>query len=104
MNLVSKEFAVVNSLKVPAGSRQRRTPGVLLLSPTTGAWAELGEGSIAAGADPVQTAGALEQALAMKPSERRHRAAIISRVVKENPISQWTSAQVEDFLKLESER
>ena len=104
MNLVSKEFAVVNSLKVPAGARQRRTPGVLLLSPTTGAWAELGEGSIAAGADPVQTAGALEQALAMKPSERRRRAAILSRVVKENPISRWTSAQVEDFLTLETER
>ncbi|HEU5055744.1 MAG TPA: trehalose-phosphatase, partial [Kofleriaceae bacterium] len=104
MNLVSKEFAVVNSLRVPAGARQRRTPGVLLLSPTTGAWAELGPGSIAAGADPVQTAGALEVALAMKPAERRRRAAILSRVVKENPISRWTSAQVEDFLQLEPEK
>jgi len=103
MNLVSKEFAVINSLRAPAGSRQRKTPGVLLLSPTTGAWAELGPGAIAAGADPVQTAAALEEALAMKPAERRRRAAILSRVVKENPISHWTSAQVEDFLRLESE-
>lgn len=103
MNLVSKEFAVINSIRAPAGSRQRRTPGVLLLSPTTGAWAELGEGSIAAGADPVQTAAALEKALAMKPAERRRRAAILSRVVKENPISNWTTAQVEDFLRLGSE-
>lgn len=104
MNLVSKEFAVVNSIKAPAGSRQRRTPGVLLLSPTTGAWAELGEGSIAAGADPAEAARAIEQALAMKPAERRRRAAVLSRVVKENPISRWTSAQVEDFLALEGQR
>ena len=103
MNLVSKEFAVINSLRVPASARQRKTPGVLLLSPTTGAWAELGPGAIAAGADPVQTADALEEALAMKPAERRRRAAILSRVVKENPISRWTSAQVEDFLRLQSE-
>jgi len=104
MNLVSKEFAVVNSIRTAAGSRQRRTPGVLLLSPTTGAWAELGEGSIAAGADPAQTSAALEKALAMKPAERRRRAAILSRVVEANPISNWTSAQVEDFLQLGSTR
>lgn len=102
MNLVSKEFAVINSLRPPAGSRQRRTPGVLLLSPTTGAWAELGEGAVAAGPDPDQTARALETALAMKPGERRRRAAILSRVVRDNPIADWTSAQLEDFLALDA--
>ena len=104
MNLVSKEFAVINSLRPPAGSRQRKTPGVLLLSPTTGAWAELGEGAIPAGPDPHQTAAALETAIAMKPGERRRRAAILSRVVRENPIAEWTTAQLEDFLALDPGR
>jgi len=104
MNLVSKEFAVINSLRPPAGSRQRKTPGVLLLSPTTGAWAELGAGAIPAGPDPHETASALETALAMKPGERRRRAAILSRVVRENPIADWTTAQLEDFLALDSRK
>jgi trehalose 6-phosphate synthase len=98
MNLVSKEFAIVNSIKTPG--RQRRTPGVLLLSPTTGAWAELGEASIPAGADPAVTADAMEKALAMKPRERRQRAASLARIVKQHPIGDWTSAQVEDLLRL----
>lgn len=104
MNLVSKEFAVINSLRPPAGSRQRKTPGVLLLSPTTGAWAELGEGAVAAGPDPLQTSAALESALAMKPGERRRRAALLSRVVRENPIAEWTTAQLEDFLALDARK
>ena len=101
MNLVSKEFSIVNTTRPKrASSRVRRVPGVLALSPTTGAWEELGPGAIAAGADPDQASHALEEALEMKPAERRRRAALLAKIVRDAPISSWTAAQVEDFLRL----
>ena len=87
MNLVAKEAVVVN-----------RRDGVLALSENTGAHQELGAFAVTLHPfDIQQQADALYAALAMDRDLRRARREAAARVVEENDIAKWLTAQLSDL-------
>jgi trehalose 6-phosphate synthase len=87
MNLVAKEGPTLN-----------RSQGVLILSRTAGAHAELGRAAI--GVDPVDLAGMAEsihQALMMPDEERALRSATLRRTVASRSPAQWARRQLRDL-------
>ena len=89
MNLVAKEGPIVN---------QRH--GVLLLSETTGAFDELGDGALAINPyDVVGTAEALYQALTMPLMQRRRLQGILRRQIETHSIYRWGLSQMQDILE-----
>lgn len=84
LNLVAKEGPLVND-----------HDGLLVLSPESGAWAELQ--SVAIGANPFDieaTADALDRVLALDPAERAARAAALRAVVEQRTPADWLAAQL----------
>ena len=91
MNLVAKEAILVNERN-----------GVLLLSETTGAHAELGRMAITVYPfDVDQQAEALWTALTMEPEEREARREACTAVVRRNDLHRWLEVQLEDRAALE---
>ena len=91
MNLVAKEAILVNERN-----------GVLLLSETTGAHAELGRMAITVYPfDVDQQAEALWTALTMDPDEREGRREACTSVVRRNDLHRWLEVQLEDRAALE---
>jgi trehalose 6-phosphate synthase len=89
MNLVAKEAALVNE-----------RDGVLILSENTGAHEELGSFALTVNPFDVESqAEALHQALAMPVDERQARAEHIRRIVHENDVAKWLSAQRADIAR-----
>jgi trehalose 6-phosphate synthase len=87
MNLVAKEAVVVN-----------RRDGVLALSENTGAHQELGAFAVTLHPfDIQQQADALHAALTMDRDLRRARREAAARVVEENDIAKWLTAQLTDL-------
>ena len=87
MNLVAKEAVVVN-----------RRDGVLALSENTGAHQELGAFAVTLHPfDIQQQADALHAALTMDRDLRRARREAAARVVEENDIAKWLTAQLSDL-------
>jgi trehalose 6-phosphate synthase len=87
MNLVAKEAVVVN-----------RRDGVLALSENTGAHQELGAFAVTLHPfDVQQQADALHEALTMGRDLRRARREAAARVVEENDIAKWLTAQLSDL-------
>ena len=87
MNLVAKEAVVVN-----------RRDGVLALSENTGAHQELGAFAVTLHPfDIQQQADALYAALTMDRDLRRARREAAARVVEENDIAKWLTAQLTDL-------
>jgi trehalose 6-phosphate synthase len=87
MNLVAKEGPLLN-----------RRGGVLVLSRTAGAHAELGKAAI--GVDPVDVAGtaeAIAAALEMPEEERTARAAALRRAAAARTPLQWAGRQLRDL-------
>ncbi|MCZ7529947.1 MAG: trehalose-6-phosphate synthase [Acidimicrobiia bacterium] len=85
LNLVAKEGPVIN-----------RHDAVLCLSPEAGAWAELGGAAVAVHPyDLVQAASALDEALAMDPAERRHRADDLRRLATARTPADWLTDQLD---------
>jgi trehalose 6-phosphate synthase len=94
MNLVAKEGPTLN---------QRN--GVLILSETAGASAELGRHALLVNPFHVEsTARSLAMALDMDPAERRRRARGLRNAVARNPIDRWVSGQLEDLDRIGGER
>jgi trehalose 6-phosphate synthase len=86
MNLVAKEGPLVN-----------RRDGVLLLSETTGAHAELGRFAVSVHPfDVTQQADALWQALTMPREQRRARREACAEIVRRNSLQRWMAVQLED--------
>ncbi|MGH2740031.1 MAG: alpha,alpha-trehalose-phosphate synthase (UDP-forming) [Actinomycetota bacterium] len=84
MNLVAKEGALLN-----------RNGGVLLLSKTAGAFAELGRGVVPL--DPLDvggTAEAIEYALAMPAEERARRTRVLRREAARTTPAEWVERQL----------
>jgi trehalose 6-phosphate synthase len=87
MNLVAKEAVVVNTRE-----------SVLALSENTGAHQELGPFAVTLHPfDIQQQADALHEALTMGRDLRRARRQAAARVVEENDIAKWLSAQLNDL-------
>jgi trehalose 6-phosphate synthase len=87
MNLVAKEAVVVNTRE-----------SVLALSENTGAHQELGAFAVTLHPfDVQQQADALHEALTMGRDQRRARREAAARVVEENDISKWLTAQLTDL-------
>ena len=80
MNLVAKEFAAVHSAA---------HPGVLVLSDTCGAAAQLGEALLVHATDIASIEMALERALAMPREERARRSAALRAVVDSATAQRW---------------
>ena len=80
MNLVAKEFAAVHSAA---------NPGVLVLSDTCGAAAQLGEALLVHATDIASIEVALERALAMPREERARRSAALRAVVDSTTARRW---------------
>ncbi|MGZ6839255.1 MAG: alpha,alpha-trehalose-phosphate synthase (UDP-forming) [Frankiaceae bacterium] len=90
MNLVAKEFSVVN-----------RRDGVLALSETTGAWEELGQDAVTLYPfDVQQQADALYEALMMSADERHGRMEAIRAQVVGSDIARWLASQLDDLRAL----
>jgi trehalose 6-phosphate synthase len=90
MNLVAKEGPLLN-----------RSRGVLILSRTAGAHAEMGRAAI--GVDPVDVAGtaeAIAKALEMPAEERATRAAILRRAAASRTPAQWAGRQLRDLERI----
>lgn len=90
MNLVAKEGPLLN-----------RRHGVLILSRTAGASAELGRASLQV--DPVDVAGtaeAIATALDMPEEERGIRAAALRRSAGSRTPTQWAARQLRDLLRI----
>lgn len=90
MNLVAKEGPLLN-----------RSRGVLVLSRTAGAYAELGRAAI--GVDPVDVAGtaeAIAEALEMPAEERATRAATLRRAAASRTPAQWAGRQLRDLERI----
>jgi trehalose 6-phosphate synthase len=91
MNLVAKEGPVLN-----------RRDGVLVLSETAGAFAELGRHAVPVNPFDVDgTARAIAIALDMERAERRMRLRGLRAAVARNPIDRWVSAQLDDLDRVE---
>jgi trehalose 6-phosphate synthase len=87
MNLVAKEGPTLNE-----------RDGVLVLSETAGASAELGRHAMLINPFDVEgTAAALASALDMDAAQRRTRARGLRSAVARNPIDRWVTAQLEDL-------
>jgi len=87
MNLVAKEAVVVNTRE-----------SVLALSENTGAHQELGAFAVTLYPfDVQQQADALHEALTMGRDLRRARREAAARVVEENDIAKWLTAQLTDL-------
>jgi trehalose 6-phosphate synthase len=87
MNLIAKEAPLVNE-------RQ----GVMILSENAGAHEELGSFAISINPFDIEAqAEALHQALVMPADERADRIAEIKRIVRENDVGKWLSAQTDDI-------
>jgi trehalose 6-phosphate synthase len=87
MNLVAKEGPTLN-----------RRQGVLILSRTAGAHAELGRAAL--GVDPVDLAGmaeAIHLALTMPEEDRAQRATMLRRTVASRSPAQWARRQLRDL-------
>ena len=90
MNLVAKEGPIVNE-----------RDGVLILSPTTGAYEELGVSTIEVAAPDVQgTFEAMYVALRMGDSEKKLKSKFLQTTVRENDIHRWFARQLEDIANL----
>lgn len=88
MNLVAKEGPIVN-----------QRSGVLLLSETTGAFDELGDGALVLNPyDVVGTADAFYQALTMPLPQRRRLLSLLRRQIESHSIYRWASEQLSDVL------
>lgn len=90
MNLVAKEGPLMN-----------RSRGVLILSRTAGAHAEMGRATL--GVDPVDVAGtaeAIAQALEMPAEERTVRAATLRRAAASRTPAQWVGRQLRDLERI----
>jgi trehalose 6-phosphate synthase len=87
MNLVAKEGPLINE-----------RDGVMILSENTGAHEELGSFALSVNPFGIETqAEAIHQALTMPIDERRERLEHIKRIVRENDIEKWLSAQQADI-------
>jgi trehalose 6-phosphate synthase len=87
LNLVAKEAPVVNI-----------RAGVVVLSVNTGAYEEIGEWTIPVDPfDVEQTAGALEEALALPVDERRSRTEALRAHVRRHDLRAWIDAQLVDL-------
>ncbi len=87
MNLVAKEGSMLN-----------RRDGVLVLSKSAGAYADLSDGSIGIDPENVQeTAAALYAALTMPAAERHERAHHLRRAVREHDLGAWLRALMDDI-------
>jgi trehalose 6-phosphate synthase len=95
MNLVAKEGPLVNERE-----------GVMILSENVGSHEELGSFSVSVNPfDIDRQAEALHEALTMPQDQRVGRLAEIKRIVRENDVGKWLSAQTEDIVaKLEHDR
>lgn len=90
MNLVAKEGPVVNT-----------RGGILVLSETAGAYAQLHEGVLAvAPADVEGTAQALYQAINASVEEREKRANILAQKIEEEDVIHWMESQIGDMKAL----
>lgn len=90
MNLVAKEGPIVNE-----------RAGVLMLSETTGACEELGDGSIGVNPfDLVGMADCLKQALTMPLPQRQRLQDILRSRIDANPVHRWVYEQLVDVLDL----
>jgi trehalose 6-phosphate synthase len=90
MNLVAKEGVTVN-----------RRGGMLVLSENAGTHEELGEWAITINPFDVDaTAEAMHKALLMGAVERHARAEKMRRVVQQNDVTRWISAQLQDVRDL----
>jgi trehalose 6-phosphate synthase len=87
MNLVAKEGPLINE-----------RDGVMILSENTGAHEELGSFALSVNPFDIENqAQAIYQALTMPINERRERLEHIKRIVRENDIEKWLSAQQTDI-------
>jgi trehalose 6-phosphate synthase len=87
MNLVSKEGPVVN-----------QRDGVLVLSVSTGSYAELRDGVLSVRPEDITgTAEALHTALSLPPVERRERAMRLRQAVLRHDLDRWLRLQLEDL-------
>ena len=94
MNLVAKEGPTVNN-----------HDGVLILSETVGACAQLGENALTVSpADLEGTTQALYTALTMPPDERKKRATALKKSIEEADITDWLWHLLEDAVNLVEER
>ncbi len=85
LNLVAKEGPIVN-----------RHDGLLVLSPESGAWAELHD--VAVGANPFDitaTADALDHVLGLDLADRRARAAALRAAVTRRTPADWLAGQID---------
>jgi len=90
MNLVAKEGPVVNT-----------QGGIVVLSETAGAYAQLHEGVLAvAPADVEGTAQALYQALTASVEDREKRATLLAQKIEEEDVIHWMESQIEDMKAL----
>jgi trehalose 6-phosphate synthase/phosphatase len=80
MNLVAKEYVVC----------QRGREGVLVMSEFAGAASEMAEALLVNPFDEVETAAALERALALPAAERRRRMAALHARVARNSVFAWS--------------
>ncbi|MDQ4005562.1 MAG: trehalose-6-phosphate synthase [Actinomycetota bacterium] len=90
MNLVAKEGVLLN-----------RRQGVLILSRTAGAHAELGAASVSV--DPVDVAGladAIVHALEMPEEDRARRATALRRTAASRSPTQWANRQLRDLERI----
>ena len=89
MNLIAKEAPLVNE-----------RDGVMILSENAGAHEELGSFAITINPFDVEAqAEALHQALTMPADERAFRIQEIKRIVRENDVGKWLSAQQDDIAR-----
>ncbi|MGD9696738.1 MAG: trehalose-6-phosphate synthase [Thermoleophilia bacterium] len=89
MNLIAKEAPLVNE-----------RDGVMILSENAGAHEELGSFAISINPFDVDAqADALHQALVMGAEERAVRIGEIKRIVRENDVGKWLSAQQHDIAR-----
>ena len=90
MNLVAKEGPVVNT-----------RGGILILSETAGAYAQLQEGAMAvAPADVEGTAQVMYQAIMASVEERERRASVLARAVEAEDVIHWMTCQMDDLKAL----
>jgi trehalose 6-phosphate synthase len=90
MNLVAKEGPVVNT-----------RGGIVILSETAGAYAQLRDGVLGvAPADVEGTAQAMYQAITASVEERERRASLLARKIEEEDVIHWMESQMEDLKAL----
>ena len=92
MNLVAKEGPVVNT-----------QGGIVILSETAGAYAQLHEGVLGvAPADVEGTAQAMYQAINASVEEREMRSNLLAQKIEEEDVIHWMQCQLEDMKALVS--